>query len=104
MSHEMIVARAIMGELTPEQAIRQASLLTAVQTAMFCRQCGGILDASKAVYVERRSDEKPMMCLCAPCWDSTLAIVKANCKAKRVKSTVDEVYDVVDGRTFNWDR
>ena len=66
------VARAIMAETEEERAtaIDAASVRYFVQQAMFCPQCGNIMDMRRAAIVE--VDGKFASGGCTPCLDDTV--------------------------------
>ncbi len=79
--------------MTMEQTINHNILKFAVQTAIFCRKCGKVLDVRNAVHVDVAQDEKHIgstVC-CGACYDARIGT-----GTPRQGVTTD----VIDGRTL----
>ena len=94
MSYERIIARAIMGKLDKKTAEHACSLLSAVQTQMFCK-CGNILDVKSSVYYETPQG-RPVTVRCGECHAS----FKKD-SANLLSDAVEAGWTIVDGTALH---
>ncbi len=79
--------------MTMETVVNKQILLFAVQTAIFCRRCGKVMDVRNAVHVDVSEHGKHIgstVC-CGACYDARIAS-----GTPRPGVT----FDVIDGRTL----
>lgn len=91
------IERAIMGEITVDEAVDREALKYAVQRAIFCPRSGVVLDVRTAVLVSLKGDDGSAKSEVwdGAVWDATGPKLRELCAEKNVS------IEITDGRVVN---